>query len=278
MRIDAHQHFWALARGDYGWLTPDLAPIYRDFGPDDLHPLLTSHGIDGTVLVQAAPTAAETRYMLDLAATHDFVLGVVGWADLEDTDAPDALAALAREPKLVGLRPMIQDIADPDWMLQPALSPAFEAMSALGLVFDALTLPKHLPNLRKLLARHRELRVVIDHISKPRIAAGAFQDWATDIAAIARETTAHVKLSGLVTEAGDDWTVEDLEPFAAHVLNVFGADRVLWGSDWPVCTLAATYDQWVAATQSLLAPLAPGEREAVLGRNAQRLYALKGAR
>ncbi|WP_415401246.1 amidohydrolase family protein [Tateyamaria sp. SN3-11] len=274
MRIDAHQHFWSLERGDYGWLTPALGPIYRDFGPPDLQPLLQGHGIDGTVLVQAAPTDAETAYMLGLATTHDFVKGVVGWVDFERSDAPAAIAKLAQHPKLVGLRPMIQDIDDTDWMMQPALTPAFEALIAHDLVFDALTLPRHLPNLRRLLARHPDLKVVIDHGSKPDIAGGGMSDWADDIAAIARDTQAFVKLSGLVTEAAPDWTAQDLAPVTEHLLTHFGPTRMIWGSDWPVCTLASTYDDWVSATDTLLATLSTSDRAAILGLNATRFYNL----
>ncbi len=274
MRIDAHQHFWALDRGDYGWLTPDLEPIYRDFGPDDLRPLLAAQGIGGTVLVQAAPTVAETEFMLGLADAEPFVKGVVGWVDFEDAGAAAEIARLAAHPKLVGLRPMIQDIADSDWMLNPALAPAFEALIAEDLVFDALTLPKHLWNLRHLLKRYPEMRVVIDHASKPEIAAGQMTGWTEDMAALAQETAAFVKLSGLVTEAGDDWTTESLKPYVDHLLSEFGPDRMIWGSDWPVCTLASDYDRWCASTDTLLADLSATERTAILGGNAQSFYGL----
>lgn len=273
-RIDAHQHFWQLSRGDYGWLTPSLAPIYRDFMPYDLAPFLGRHGIEGTVLVQAAPTDAETDFMLSLARANAFIEGVVGWVDFADPAAPRRIADLAGPPKLKGLRPMIQDIADDDWMLCPELEPAFRALIDHGLVFDALVLPRHLDNLRKLLARYPQMRVVVDHCAKPAIASGAFVDWARDIERIATDTDACCKLSGLVTEAGEAWTVEGLRPYVEHVVNCFGADRIIWGSDWPVCTLAAGYDAWVAATEDLLSSCALAEREAILGGNAVRLYRL----
>ena len=174
MRIDAHQHFWRLERGDYGWLTPELEPIYRDFEPDDLAPHLSANAISGTVLVQAAPTVAETHFMLELARQNAFIRGVVGWVDFEHPEAADTITSLAEDPHLVALRPMIQDIADDDWMLKPQLSTAFDAMIAGGLVFDALTLPRHLKNLLELLSRHPTLRTVIDHASKPEIASGQF--------------------------------------------------------------------------------------------------------
>ncbi len=274
MRIDAHQHFWALERGDYGWLTPDLETIYRDFTPADLQPLLQSQYIDGTVLVQAAPTEAETSYMLSLADENAFIKGVVGWVDFESPTAPDTIAQLAEHPKLVGLRPMIQDIADTNWMLQPTLTPAFEALIDHDLVFDALTLTRHLPNLLRLLARHPNMRTIIDHASKPDIAGGSYADWARNMAALAKDTTAYVKLSGLVTEAKPDWKTADLQPITDHLINHFGPTRMIWGSDWPVCTLASTYDQWCAATDILLASLTKADRAAILGGNAFDVYKL----
>ncbi len=274
MRIDAHQHFWALARGDYGWLTPDLAPIYRDFQPKDLEPALSARGIGGTVLVQAAPTEAETAYMLDLAAQTGFVKGVVGWVDFESPGAVDSIATLAENPLLLGLRPMIHDIVDDAWMLGPALTPAFDAMAASGLVFDALTRPRHLGHLSTLLGRHPDLTVVIDHGSKPNIAAGHFDAWADAMARLARETGAAVKLSGLVTEAGPDWRVETLRPYVDHLLDTFGPDRMLWGSDWPVCTLASDYARWCAATDALIGALSDREKAAILGGTAIATYGL----
>ena len=274
MRIDAHQHFWSLKRGDYGWLTPELEPLYRDFLPHDLAPILQAHNIDGTILVQAAPTVAETEYMLDLAAQNSFIKGVVGWVDFDRPTAPDDLARLAQNPAFVGVRPMIQDIADTDWMLGDHLKPVFEAIIALNLTFDALTLPKHLPNLLKLLTRYPEMQVVIDHASKPLIRDQKFTGWGTEMATLARETSAFCKLSGLVTEANSDWTVQDLEPYVDFLLEVFGAHCLIWGSDWPVCTLNSTYERWIQTTDHLLKNLSSAEQEMVLGGNAAKAYRL----
>ena len=272
MRLDAHQHFWDIGRGDYGWLTPDAGPIYRNYHPDDLKPHLDRHDIAGTILVQAAPTVAETEYMLALADGHDFIKGVVGWVDFEAASAADEIARLAEHPGLVGLRPMIQDIADPDWMLKPELAPAYRAMVSHDLVFDALTLPKHLKNLRLLAERISDLRIVIDHGSKPEIALGLFDDWSEDMTVLAAETPAFCKLSGLVTEAGEQWTSDQLRAYVDHMLEIFGPDRLIWGSDWPVCTLASSYDDWVDATEELLKGLSDTERQAILGGNAARVY------
>ncbi|WP_170330437.1 amidohydrolase family protein [Ruegeria arenilitoris] len=276
MRIDAHQHFWALARGDYGWLTPELTVIYRDFTPDDLAPLIKAAGIEGTVLVQAAPTIAETEYMLSLADQTPFIKGVVGWVDFKAADAPAQIEALSAHPALVGLRPMIQDIPDPNWMLGNALTPAFDAVQRHDLTFDALTQPQHLGPLRQLLALHPQMRVVIDHGSKPLIRDGVISGWAEDMAALASDTDAWCKLSGLVTEAAPDWTTDDLRPYVDHLLDTFGPSRLIWGSDWPVCTLASSYQRWLDTTDELLSALTETERKAVLGGNATRAYNLRG--
>jgi L-fuconolactonase len=272
MRIDAHQHFWTLARGDYGWLTEKLTPIYRDFGPPDLQPHLKRHNIARTILVQAAPTIAETHFMLDLAQKTPFVAGVVGWADFEAPHAADTIAKVARNVLLVGLRPMVHDIADDDWLLRDDLVPAFEALIDHGLVFDALVRPRHLPRLLKLIERHPGLSVVVDHAAKPDIREQLFDPWHADLADVATHSSVVCKLSGLVTEAPNDWTRDDLRPYVEHLLYIFGPERLLFGSDWPVVNLAADYDRWFEAALSLLADLTDSEREAVLGGNAERIY------
>jgi len=251
-----------------------LTTLYRDFNPSDLVPHLDLHGIDGTVLVQAAPTEAETHYLLNLAEKYPFVLGVVGWVDFECPYASESVATLAEQSHLVGLRPMIQDIKDDVWMLKKTLDATYSALIEQNLVFDALTLPKHLPHLIKLLDRYPTMSVVIDHGSKPNIATHEFKDWSSDMRLIARESTASVKLSGLVTEAAVDWSIEDLKPYANHLLDCFGPARIIWGSDWPVCTLASTYKRWIDVTTELLINLTSKERDLVMGRNAINIYKL----
>ena len=270
--IDGHQHFWRVERGDYGWLTPDRADLFRDFGPEDLRPILARHGIDRTVLVQAAPTVAETEFLLEIAAATPFVAGVVGWADFEAPDAADLIARLAKNPLLIGLRPMVQDIADDDWLLRPELDPALRSLVAHGLVLDALTLPRHLSRLLVVLDRHPDLMVVVDHGSKPPIRERRLDPWRADIAAVAARPNAVCKLSGLVTEAASDWTAAVLRPCVYHLLAVFGPQRLLWGSDWPVVTLAGGYDRWREAALALLSDLDEPERAAILGGNAERTY------
>lgn len=276
LKIDAHQHFWRPSRGDYGWLTQELGPIYRDFMPDDLAPLLKTAGIDKTILVQAAPTLAETDWLLDLAEKTPFVAGVVGWADFAAPDAAEMIMALAERPLLVGLRPMIHDIADPDWMLGAALEPAFAALKAAGLVFDALVKPPHLSRLLTLADRHPDLSIVIDHGAKPLIAAGALDprlgSWRADMAALAARANITCKLSGLITEAGGAWDTGKLKPYVAHLLAVFGPERLIFGSDWPVCTLAAEYAAWHDAARALTSHLPAPAQAAIFGGNAARIY------
>jgi L-fuconolactonase len=278
MRIDAHQHFWTTIRGDYGWLTPELGPLWRDFLPDDLSPHLARHGVDCTILVQAAATEAETEFLLGVAAETPFVAGVVGWTDFEAPDAPARIARLAQDPLLVGLRPMVQDIADDDWLARPALAPAFRTMVEHGLVFDALVLPRHLPRLKQVLDRHPDLAVVVDHAAKPHIKAQSFDPWRQDMAAVAAHPQVSCKLSGLVTEAAADWTLDHLRPVAEHLIACFGPERLIFGSDWPVLRLAASYDLWFQAAEALCSGLSQDECAAVFGANAARVYLRKRGR
>lgn len=274
VNVDAHQHFWRLSRGDYDWLTPDLSALHRDFEPADLEPLVAAAGIDRTVAVQAAPTTAETRFLLEIADATPWIAGVVGWVDLASASAPRELEALAEHPALRGIRPMIQDIEDDDWMLGDALRPGLASLVEHRLCFDALVHPRHLPNLLVLLARNPALPVVIDHAAKPDIAGGVREPWAGDLARIARETRAVCKLSGLVTEAAAEWKPDTLRPYVDHLLDCFGPERLLWGSDWPVVELAGGFAAWRDASRELLSPLSEAERSAVLGGNAARFYGL----
>jgi len=275
MRIDAHQHFWRLARGDYGWLTAETFPaIYRDFGPSDLAPLLEAARIEKTVLVQAAPTAAETAFLLEAAVTTSFVAGVVGWTDFEAPRVAGAIEGMAANPKLLGLRPMLQDLDDDAWILAPRVAPALDALEDTGLRFDALVKPRHLPHLTKLLAARPDLRVVIDHGAKPDIAVGALADWAAAMRAIARDSAAVCKLSGLVTEAAPGWREETLRPYVDVLLEAFGPARLMWGSDWPVVNMAGGYAAWRAAAEALTEGCSPDERDQVFGGTAQHFYGI----
>jgi L-fuconolactonase len=272
MRIDAHQHFWQLAARRGAWPPPELAPIYRDFHPGDLSALLVENGVSATVLVQSMPNEADTRYMLELADSHAFIGAVVGWTDLKAADAPERIAALAAHPKLRGLRPMLQDLEDDSWIDDPALAPAVDAMLRHGLCFDALVLPRHLPALLAFARRHPKLPVVIDHLAKPDMDGAPLAQWRNDMDQLAALPQVECKLSGMVTEAGPGWTVQRLRPYAHHVLQAFGPRRVMWGSDWPVLTLASAYAAWLDASEALLAHLDEEQRNAVFGLNARHFY------
>ncbi len=273
-RIDSHQHFWRLERGDYGWLSPALEPIYRDYLPADLEPQLARAGIGSTILVQAAPTVAETRYLLELAQQHAFIAGVVGWVDFDKPDAPEIIDALAHDAKLVGLRPMIQDIPDPLWMLSPELGPAFDAMIDHDLVFDALVLPRHLRSPAASLPRNtRSCAWWWTTAPSRRCVAVISRSGRQASPSIAASTQAVCKVSGLVTEAGSA-NPAVLAACVDHLVSVFGPQRLMWGSDWPVCELVCSYEEWYQASEMLLVTLAAPEREQIYSGTARETYGI----
>jgi len=277
MQIDAHHHFWNPARGDYGWMPEDNATLNRAYGPADIAPHLAESGIDATILVQAAPSIAESEYMLGIADATPHVAAVTGWVDFESPAHAAELERLAGHPKFRGVRPMIQDIPDDDWMLREDVRWGYEAVTALGLRFEALGFPRHIDNFLTIFTRHPDMKVVIDHCMKPRIAArdaAGFRAWADGMARLAAETSAFCKFSALITEADPDWTVEDLRPYAEHVITVFGAGRVMWGSDWPVCRLAGEYADWRNAALDLTAGCSDAEQAAIYGGTANSFYDL----
>jgi L-fuconolactonase len=279
-KIDAHHHYWEVSRGDYDWMPPDDPVLSRRYMPADLAPNLAKHGIARSVLVQAAATVEETEYMLGLADATESIAAVVGWVNFENPSHLHHLKRLARHPKFVGVRPMIQDIPDVDWMLRDEVQWAYKALIDLDLTFDALGFPPHLENFLTLLQRYPDMRVVIDHCMKPQIrdhakAPEVFGRWAEGMSRLAERTRACCKLSGLVTEAAEAWTLDDLRPYADHVLAAFGANRVMWGSDWPVCQLHASYDVWRAAAEALMAHLGTEERAQIFGGTAISFYRLE---
>lgn len=259
-----------MARDDYGWLTPDAGPIYRDFAPHDLAPLLAAAQIDKTVLVQAAPSINETEYMLGVADATPFIGKVVGWIDSEKPRHTRHLDRWANHTKFAGVRPMIQDIPDPEWMHRPDIAWTFDALRDLDLTFDALGTPIHIAPFLRLFEKYTDLRVVIDHCLKPQIRDQAFDDWAAGMSRLAQETSACCKLSGLVTEAASGWSAADIAPYAAHIIEAFGPDRVMFGSDWPVVNMAATYAQWVDLAEKLVTT--PTDRDKIFGLTAARFY------
>jgi L-fuconolactonase len=290
VRIDAHQHFWQPARGDYGWLdpgVPGLARLCRDFLPEDLLPLLRRHDVRRTVLVQAAGSEAETDFMLELAAEFEFVGGVVGWVDLSRPAAVATLERWAREPKFKGVRPMLQDLPQADWIATAPHRDVVQALRRLGLRFDALVKPRHLAALLRFVDAWPDLPVVIDHAAKPLLADGWTAEWAQPwrrgIAELAERPQVACKFSGLLTEMSaysrDDPSsaIDTIRPAWDHLLRCFGPGRLMWGSDWPVLTLAGDYGTWVSMSDALVDELPHAERELIRCRSAQAFYGLRSA-
>lgn len=274
MRIDAHQHFWKMDRGDYGWLAdaPDI--LCKDFLPTDILQFLQASKISATVLVQAAPTIEETNFLLELADQYAFIKAVVGWIDF-DADAPvEDMKTLAVNPKFKGLRPMIQDIPDVDWILKARFDHIFDAMVELGLTFDALVHPQHLDVLYKRLAQHPNLKVVIDHGAKPNIGKGLFGSWADHIQRLADDTECYCKISGLWTEADGDIQISTIKRYTDHLLSCFGPERLMWGSDWPVLNLAGDYQSWFDQANELFSCLSQEEINGIFGENARQFYGI----
>lgn len=280
--IDAHHHFWDPETADYPWMTEELAAIRRRFDASDLRPLLAANAVDRTVLVQTRSSLDETREFLADASESGFVAGVVGWIDLTDPAVADTIAEIRARPGgalLVGVRHQVHDEADPDWLARADVRRGLRAVAEAGLVYDLLSRTRELPACLAVARALPELTFVLDHCAKPPIAArdqAAMAAWAEGVAALAECPNVWCKLSGLVTEADwAHWTVEDLRPTAAHVLDRFGPERLIFGSDWPVSLLAAPYHRVKSAAQTLLAGLSDTEREGVFGGNAIAAYRLR---
>ncbi|MEU9539458.1 amidohydrolase family protein [Streptomyces mirabilis] len=279
MRVDAHHHVWDLSVRDQDWITgPELQPLRRDFGVADLAPQARAAGVDRTVLVQTITVPEETPEFLALAARSELIAGVVGWTDLTRPDVADELARLRELPggrHLKGIRHQVQGETDPEWLLRPDVRDGLAAVAEAGLVYDLVVLPHQLPACVRAAADHPGLTFVLDHLGKPPIATGALNPWATAVRALAQLPNTVCKLSGMVTEADHaKWTVDGLRPYADTVLDAFGPGRLMFGSDWPVCTLAASYGQVVDAAEELTGGLGAEERAEVFGGTATRVYRL----
>jgi len=274
--IDAHQHFWQLDRFAYTWPTPDLEAIYRDFMPEDLKPHLDACGVDGTVIVQAHQSVQECRWALSLCRQHDFLKGVVGWVDLKDPDVGQTLDELGANEEFRGVRHVWHDETGDDWILQPEVLRGLREVAKRDLTYDLLVRPAHLVYVPEVARAVPDLRMVVDHIAKPLIAEGTMQPWLQRLTAVAGFEQISCKISGMVTEADwSGWTVADLRPYVERALDLFGIDRLMYGSDWPVCTLAADYQDVHAACLSALGPLSETERAKLLGANATAFYGLE---
>ena len=275
MRIDAHQHFWDLDRFTYAWMPPGPSRLRRNFLPEDLAPILAEHRFDGTVLVQAHTHIDETRWFLELAAQQAFIKGVVGWVDLTDRRLGETLDEFQRHPKFKGVRHPVHDEADPEWLLREDVIAGLRELARRKIPYDLLLRPVHLPLVPRVAELVPGLDMVIDHIAKPPIAKHRIEGWAEGMEAAAAIPQVCCKLSGMITEADrDSWSADDLRPYVAHVLSVFGPERLMFGSDWPVCLLAGSWKKVLAAFTQALGPSPAAVRDRLLGGTAEQFYRL----
>jgi L-fuconolactonase len=279
MIVDAHHHFWdrSLRQFDYTWQeAPGMEPICRSFLPGDLQPLLAAGNVDATVLVQTQHDVEENRWALQLAERHHFIAGVVGWVDLASPDCEPQLLEFCDHPKFVGIRHVVQDEPDEDFIIRPDVSRGLAVLERYGVPFDLLFYDRHLRHALTVARRFPDLPLVIDHLSKPKIRSGEIDTWRRELAAVSACENVFCKLSGMVTEADwDRWTVEDLRPCAQTAIEEFGPERLMFGSDWPVCLLAASYADVCTAARELISGLSPAEQTLIMGQTACRFYDLK---
>ncbi|MBC6698593.1 amidohydrolase family protein [Hymenobacter puniceus] len=274
-RIDAHQHFWHFDARRDTWITPDMVAIQRDFLPSDLEPLLHRHGLDGCVAVQASQSTAETEFLLELAARHDFIRGVVGWVDLQAENVAEQLAHYAQFDKLKGFRHILQGETDRALMLRPDFRRGIAALQPHGFTYDLLIQPDQLPFAAKLAAEFPHQLFVLDHLAKPLIKAGELEPWRRELQALAAHENVVCKVSGLVTEADwQHWAPQDFRPYLDVVFDAFGPARVLFGSDWPVCNVAGSYGRVVELVQDYVTRFSVAEQAGFWGENAARVYHL----
>jgi L-fuconolactonase len=276
MRIDAHQHFWRYRARDYGWIGPGMDVLRRDYLPPDLRPLQQAVSIEGTVAVQARQIVEETRWLLELADQYAFVKGVVGWVDLRSPRLEEQLERFSAHPRLRGVRHVVHDEPDDEFMLREDFVRGIGMLAAFGLTYDLLLFPRHLGLACDLVARFPEQPFVLDHIAKPPIKLGVLEPWAEDLRRLAAYSNVCCKVSGMVTEADwQSWKPADLRPYLDEVFEAFGADRIMVGSDWPVCTVAATYAQAIQAVADYVSQLSEAEQAWVMGETAARFYGLE---
>jgi L-fuconolactonase len=280
MRIDAHQHFWHYSAAEYPWIGPGMERLARDYLPADLSPQLAAAGLAGSVAVQARQSLAETRWLLDLADAHPLVKGVVGWVDLQSDRVAEELAAFVGRPGFVGVRHVVQDEPDPRFLLGERFVRGLRQLAPLGLTYDLLLYPPQLSAAVELAGLLPEQPFVLDHLAKPRVREGvaaALEPWQGDLVALARHGNVTCKLSGLVTEAvWQGWQRSDFTPYLEAALDAFGPERLMFGSDWPVCLLAAEYADVAGIVSDFLGRLSAAEQEAILGGTARRFYGLAG--
>jgi len=274
-RVDSHQHFWQLSCGDYSWLTPELEELYQDYLPEQLAPVLSQSNVDQTMLIQADESENEIYFMLGIAEITEFVAGVVGWINMESSNVLENLELYCESKYFKGIRPMLQDIDDVNWILKDEFTPIFEFMTKKQLTFDALIKDIHIYSIQILAQRHPDLSIVINHCAKPDLSKEPSDFWKKRLNNVAVCKNVYIKLSGLLTEAPKGQTnVEVIQPYFDHIMDVFGCDRIMWGSDWPVIKLNGDYDTWVSLTQSLLKTHSFEDRRKIWADNARKFYRL----
>lgn len=276
--IDSHQHFWQVGRFAYPWMTPEVDVLCHDYLPPALAPVLQRNGVGQTMLVQASNSIAESRWLLQLADEHPFIAGVVGWVDLQSESVTRELDELTAHPKFKGVRHLVESEPADDWLTQASVLKGLAELSGRGLAYDLLVHTRHLQHARAAVERCPELRFVIDHLAKPPIARNEIDEWARKMKPIAAAGNVWCKLSGLVTEANrTSWRIEDFIPYVDKALELFGPERLMFGSDWPVCLLAASYEQVLEVSQTLLADISEAEQTLVFGKNALQFYRIEEA-
>jgi L-fuconolactonase len=276
MHIDAHQHFWIYNQREYQWIDETMAPLRRDFLPAELENELENDGFRGSVAIQARQSLQETRWLLELAAQSESILGVVGWVDLRSPHVYGDLKGLAANPKLVGVRHIVQNEPDDRFLLQPDFLRGISLLAEFDLAYDILIYPKHLPVTAEFVGHFPHQQFVLDHMAKPEIRTGRLHPWKEGIKDLAAHPNVHCKLSGLVTEADwNHWQLQDMNPYLDAAFEYFGPDRLMLGSDWPVCTLAGSYSCVIRLVKEYLDTHSQREREAILGSNAKRFWRLK---
>ena len=278
MKVDTHHHFWNLSEAEYPWLTPDFGPIYQTFTPSDLEPHLKAAGIDRTVLVQSANSYEDTASMLTHADYHDWIGTVIGWVNLLDPkETEQRIRMYKKHPKFRGIRHLIHDEPDPDWMMQREVINSLKVLADHGMIYEVVAVfPNHLKHVPKLADHMPNLRLVIDHLAKPPIKDRRMSPWTDQMRSAAQYPNVYAKVSGLNTAADwANWSAADLKPYIDFTFEAFGADRMMFGSDWPVCLLAGDYDKIWTETNAALAGRSQAEIDAVLGGTAARFYGLK---
>jgi L-fuconolactonase len=276
MIVDSHQHFWQVGRFDYPWMTPDVEVLCQDYLPPQLEPVIKRSGVEKTILVQASNSVAESLWLLDLARHNQFISGVVGWVDLQSDEVGQQLDELTRDEKFKGVRHLVESEPADDWLVQPRVLNGLRELSARGLTYDLLVHTRHLAHAKTVAEECPQLRLVVDHSAKPPIARREIDEWGRGLKDLASGANVSCKLSGLVTEADwQNWRVEDLKPYVDKALEYFGPRRMMFGSDWPVCLLAAPYERVLEVFQTLLADLSEEDRELIFSKNAAEFYRIE---